>query len=58
MPIPANHAVDFTNDVLKPEYIHVYPTYGRSHVLEGLSCWCHPERDKDEATVIIHHEDN
>lgn len=35
--------------------IHVYPTFGRAHDTEhGTSCWCQPERDREEPRVIVH----
>lgn len=36
--------------------IHVYPLWGREHVLEGMSCWCHPQ--VDEHGVVIHNAEN
>jgi len=40
--------------------IHVYPLFGREHVLEGMSCWCEPEVDEevDEYAVVIHNPDH
>lgn len=40
------------------EFIHVYPLFGREHILVGLTCWCCPEPDPLTPTVIVHHEDN
>jgi len=40
------------------DLIHVYPTFGREHVLLGLTCWCHPEPDTTTPSVVIHHEHN
>lgn len=33
---------------------HVYPTFGREHVMT-MECWCLPERDPEEPKVVIHH---
>ena len=47
---------------MRPEYrdmeydnglIHVYPTFGPEHVLEGKDCWCHPQMDED-FDVLVH----
>jgi len=38
--------------------IHVYPTFGRPHVLLGYTCWCRPEIDAENDRVVIHHEEN
>lgn len=34
--------------------VHIYPLYGRKHVLEGVECWCQPTRDSKEPWVIVH----
>lgn len=36
------------------DLIHVYPTFGREHVLDGLTCWCRPERDAECPDVVVH----
>lgn len=38
--------------------VHVYPLFGREHEFEGLSCWCHPERDVAEPRVVVHNVAN
>lgn len=43
---------------LEGDNIHVYPFFGREHVLEGVSCWCRPTRDDEEPTVVIHNPDH
>jgi hypothetical protein len=35
------------------ELVHVFPVYGREHVM-SRDCWCYPERDLDEPALIIH----
>lgn len=35
--------------------VHVYPLFGREHVLEGLGCWCHPILDNG---VVIHEQEH
>lgn len=35
------------------EFIHVYPLFGREHVL-SMGCWCHPEPLFDLPIVIEH----
>lgn len=40
------------------DYTHVYPLFGRAHVLDGLCCWCRPEIDPECAQVVIHNADN
>ncbi len=44
-----NFSVDGDVDI-----IHVYPLFGREHVILGLNCWCHPERDEAEPRLVIH----
>lgn len=34
---------------------HVVPDYGPVHLF-NMHCWCHPKRDKEEPTVIVHNE--
>lgn len=35
---------------------HVYPTYGKKHVTDGPPCWCEPDFERDEDTlIVIHH---
>lgn len=34
--------------------IHVFPTFGQEHQLEGLNCWCHPEQDLEFEQLVIH----
>jgi len=36
------------------EYVHVYPQFGRAHVLVGKTCWCQPVPDEEVPTVLIH----
>lgn len=36
------------------DLVHVYPLFGREHVLNGFACWCNPERDLDNPYVVIH----
>lgn len=39
--------------------IHVYPTNGPEHVIEGTDCWREPEvipATPESAAVIIHNE--
>jgi hypothetical protein len=44
--------------------IHVYPTYGRAHEVDGLPCWCCPRTEQVPRTdgtaglLIIHAEEN
>ena len=40
------------------ECVHVYPLFGREHVLEGDDCWCHPEHDPEFENLIIHNVEN
>jgi hypothetical protein len=49
---------DTTADVDTDAYTHVYPTFGRVHVLIGFTCWCRPAMDPECATLVIHNEDN
>lgn len=39
--------------------IHVYPNFGREHVLEGFEqgamCWCHPDIDMFGTGVMVTH---
>jgi hypothetical protein len=37
-----------------PEYLHVYPLFGREHVIKGLECWCHPVLDDEVPNVVVH----
>ena len=32
---------------------HVVPDFGPAHELSA-ECWCHPEPDQNESSVIIH----
>ncbi len=34
--------------------VHVFPIFGPDHILDGLRCWCHPERDRECVVVIVH----
>ena len=36
-----------------PDNIHLYPLFGREHVMT-TDCWCHPERDPTQPEVVIH----
>jgi len=38
---------------MEDENYHVYPTVGREHLFND-KCWCMPERDLEQKTVIIH----
>ena len=44
-------------DSVLDEWVHVYPTFGRQHVLSP-DCWCYPDTDEDHPGVLLHHEDN
>lgn len=38
---------------------HVYPTYGRDHVTEGVECWCNPEvKDVEGGRIVVHRDIN
>jgi len=45
---------DSRSAIYEEEFIHVYPLFGREHVLKGMRCWCQPEPDEHEPLVIIH----
>jgi hypothetical protein len=34
--------------------VHVYPTFGRSHIIDGEPCWCQPAPLPDCADVLVH----
>jgi hypothetical protein len=36
------------------EIVHVYPLFGKEHILDGFKCWCFPEIDKECPGVVIH----
>ena len=38
------------------EFLHVYPLFGREHVLEGTDCWCEPEPDEENPLILVHNE--
>jgi hypothetical protein len=38
--------------------IHVFPVFGKTHVLDGIGCWCHPELDVEQPKVVIHNVEN
>jgi hypothetical protein len=37
--------------------LHVYPEFGRPHVMSQF-CWCEPEEDGEYSAVYIHHQDH
>lgn len=43
---------------------HVYPTFGREHLIESIRCWCNPIEDKVErydgtfGYVIVHNAED
>jgi hypothetical protein len=41
-------------DYLPDDAVHVFPLFGREHVLDGLGCWCHPEPLPEQPSVIVH----
>lgn len=45
-------------DEEEDEYIHVYPLFGKEHVLNGIECWCHPEQDAEYPCIVIHNVEN
>jgi len=48
---------DIEEEWEKPEFVHVFPLFGREHVL-SLACWCHPSTDSEQPTVILHNVEN
>lgn len=38
-------------------FIHVYPTFGREHVI-AVECWCCPKPLTDQPSVYVHEADN
>lgn len=40
-----------------PDAVHVYPLFGREHILTD-SCWCHPQPDPQEPTLLIHNQEH
>jgi hypothetical protein len=42
---------------VEDEEVHVIPTFGPEHVLSD-DCWCHPERDEEDSSVIVHNVAN
>jgi len=44
--------------VEETEWIHVYPLFGREHVLDGFTCWCNPDVDEECPDVIVHNVEN
>jgi hypothetical protein len=40
-----------------PTPVHVYPTFGEPHEVEGAPCWCSPEIEED-GRLVIHREAN
>ena len=41
-----------------PVYQHIYPTFGKPHVIAGTSCWCNPQPDPINPAVLFHQPDN
>ncbi len=35
--------------------VHIYPTYGREHDLEGGGCWCKPEIFASGGSAVFIH---
>lgn len=44
---------DNPGEVVVGDGVHVFPLFGRAHVLT-MDCWCHPQRDTEEPSVVIH----
>jgi hypothetical protein len=42
---------------IMPGEVHVYPLFGREHKLDN-DCWCQPERDPQEPTLLLHHPEH
>jgi hypothetical protein len=41
------------------ERIHVYPTFGREHIISNTEpCWCEPEPLPDEPCIIVHNAEH
>lgn len=40
------------------ELVHVFPLFGREHVLDGRACWCHPDRDSTCPELVLHNVAN
>jgi hypothetical protein len=36
------------------EFSHVVPPFGREHDIDGMGCWCKPERATDAPDLIVH----
>ena len=36
------------------QFVHCLPNNGVSHVVVGEGCWCHPVRDADNPTLLMH----
>ncbi len=36
------------------EIVHIYPLFGKEHILDGLMCWCNPEMDEECPGLILH----
>lgn len=43
-------------DSLGEDVVHVYPLFGRKHVITGINCWCSPSMTRDG--VMIHNVEN
>jgi hypothetical protein len=38
---------------------HVYPMFGRTHEVDGDTCWCDPEfLSEHDGLIVIHNADN
>ncbi len=51
--------VKFTVEAPAKEPIHIYPTFGKEHIVDGGPCWCLPEKIQDEtpehSSIWLHH---
>ena len=43
-----------TNKTIEGKEIHVMPTNDIKEHEESFYCWCHPRRDSEQPSVVIH----
>lgn len=51
--VDGEHWDDAVNDTEVPKVVHVFPLFGREHVM-SIDCWCRPAPLPDNLFVYLH----
>lgn len=57
--VPDAVSILLPDDEIECTVTHVYPMFGRPHLVDGEACWCDPDHESSgDDWLVIHNAEN